>query len=444
VYQLNLINKNLDKKQVIEISFLSLPLILFFSSGLINFYVIYIIFFSFFFFKIKIKSLQAEDKLLLLFFVSIIISSLINKYDKLNVIDTYYSITLLRFFFLYLFFRILFLKISSYLVCIFFCFCLFLSFFLSIDIFIQHILGYDLLGFESFNERYNGFFEHEAVAGSYIFKFLIFSICAIFLLKFLNKYYLNIIILAICISGILYSFDRSPYILSLVLLLCFFFFIKERRNFFLPTIIIICIIFFLSFQNYLPLKKRYQVLISQLTTNFEKTLIEKKININNRENPVTSKINIDQKKILFEDYGNIFYSSYLVIKKKLIIGHGHKNYLINCLKLDDQEFTRLTKTCSNHPHNIYLEILISGGVISAFFFLFFLIKIFNKLVKNLFVKKINFLFLIFLTVEFFPLKSSGSILSTFNGTIFFSSLGIIIGLISRKNLTFPKKFNSIS
>jgi hypothetical protein len=46
------------------------------------------------------------------------------------------------------------------------------SLLLSFDIFLQHLIGHDIFSFKPFEGRYNGFFEHEAIAGSYIQKHL--------------------------------------------------------------------------------------------------------------------------------------------------------------------------------------------------------------------------------------------------------------------------------
>jgi len=122
----------------------------------------------------------------------------------------------------------------------------------------------------------------------------------------------------------------------------------------------------------------------------------------------------------------------VLIKNKLFLGYGHKKYLLNCLKLDESKFKNITKVCSNHPHNIFIEIFLAGGLVSILLFLVFIFKVLRKLQKNLTYNKVNIIFFIFLLIEFFPLKNSGSIFSTFNGYIFFSTLGIILGLTTKK------------
>jgi len=423
------LDKYLSKKEIFYLFFLLWPVVFFFSSGILNFYVISLIIFYFFFLNKNKIVLFKKYKILFLFFFFLIFLSFINNYKEIDNIESFYSITLLRFFFVYLFFRVFFTQIKSNFIYSFFKIFFFTSVLLSFDIFFQHILGYDLLGFKSYDGRYNGFFEHEAVGGSYIYKFLIFSIPAIFLLKFLNKYNLKIVTLVICISGILFSLDRSPFVYSITLLLLFFFFLKGKRIFFFLTIALVFFIFIVSFKNYSLLQIRYSYEFKA----FEKVIASEIIKLQQLKNADINAVNSDQeKKLILNGYVNIYYSSYVLIKNKLFLGYGHKKYLLNCLKLDESKFKNITKVCSNHPHNIFIEIFLAGGLVSILLFLVFIFKVLRKLQKNLTYNKVNIIFFIFLLIEFFPLKNSGSIFSTFNGYIFFSTLGIILGLTTKK------------
>ena len=437
MYLLTFIHEKLDKKKIIEFFFFLWPIIIFFPSGVVNFYIIILIILSFLIIDIK-KNFLIEDKIFFFFFVSLILSSFLNKNEQLNTINSYYNLTLFRFFLVYLIFRIFFSQIKIASLQFFLKIILSASVILSLDIFHQHLIGYDLLGFQSFNNRYSGFFEHEAIAGSYIYKFLIFSIISIFFTNFLKNHFTKIIALCICITGILFSFDRSPFFFSLLLLFFLLLFIKNKRNFFLTVLILIFLVFIFSFKNYLPLKERYNNSIDKFIVSSQYLLKNIILNIKNK-NLFLDKVNNEENKKnfsildgnLFDQYGNLFYSSYIVIKDKYIFGHGHKSFLVKCLE-KKKEIPKLF--CSNHPHNIYLEIIISGGLVSLIIFFLFIFIIFKKLIKNILLNNINIYLIIYLIIEFFPLRSFGSILSTFNGYLFFSSLGIICGLILRKKI----------
>ena len=165
--------------------FYSFPLFIFFSSFYLNAYVfIFIIYSLFFFFFNKIKiNIVTLDYLIIFFFLSCLISSFINlnSLENFNIGGNKFKIEIsafvksifnFRFVILYIFVRniidnqLVNIKIFSItsLIC---------TVFLSLNIFLQHLIGFDIFNNSPFDGRYNGFFEHEAIAGSYIQKFFL-------------------------------------------------------------------------------------------------------------------------------------------------------------------------------------------------------------------------------------------------------------------------------
>ena len=79
--------------------------------------------------------------------------------------------------------------------------------------------------------------------------------------------------------------------------------------------------------------------------------------------------------------------------------------------------------CLAHPHNFHLEILTDTGLLGYLFITLFVIFTFLESLKRYrhkttFVEKSIFVF-IFLNffIEIWPLKSTGSLFTTWNGTI---------------------------
>ena len=106
--------------------------------------------------------------------------------------------------------------------------------------------------------------------------------------------------------------------------------------------------------------------------------------------------------------------------------------------------TQKRGTCSNHPHNYYMEVLTDLGIVGlivviiiASMFLFYLFKNYRFLGKN----NLQSLFLLAATIslflEMFPIKSSGSIFTTNNATYI-----ILVGsvILSHKKLLAVKNF----
>jgi len=144
-----------------------------------------------------------------------------------------------------------------------------------------------------------------------------------------------------------------------------------------------------------------------------------------------------------EDHGHaeLFLTAIDTWKINKIFGNGIKSFRIDCAKFQSHKKNR---TCSNHPHNYYLEILTETGVVGFLIvvfigslFLIYILKNFKFFRGN----NLNDLFFIAtsinLILEMFPIKSTGSFFSTNNATYIFLMSGIIL---SYKKLSQNKNF----
>ena len=57
----------------------------------------------------------------------------------------------------------------------------------AIDLVIQFLFGKNILGYEPWEGRITGIFEHEAIAGAYLQKIFIFSLSGALIIFFLTK-----------------------------------------------------------------------------------------------------------------------------------------------------------------------------------------------------------------------------------------------------------------
>ena len=94
-------------------------------------------------------------------------------------------------------------------------------------------------------------------------------------------------------------------------------------------------------------------------------------------------------------------------------------------------FTQKKFLCSTHPHNLYLEILSETGLIGFVIFFSFIIIFLkfslNHLNKvNLNIKPYLIGSISLILVYLWPLKSSGSIFSTFTASFFWFNIGMIL------------------
>ena len=425
---------------LIKILFYIFPIIMLMASGYITFYVsVFTILSIALLIKYKYKIiLFFSDYLILIFFLfSFFVTFLnYNNNDYIIIIKSFFD---LRFAILYLIIRnIIYYKIVEFkkitLVT------LFTVTFLSFDIFIQNIYGKDIFGYEPFGERYNGIFEHEAIAGSYIQKFALISL-SFFLLKDWNiknkiLFFLTSIIFSI---AILFTLDRMPFIIYLTSLFFLIIFAKNYRFIFTLNILTIIILFLFIINSNDLIKKRYERLSSEIQ--FIKLFIIKK-NTQNNYTPIISNettMTSNEIKNNLLGYSKLYVGAYNVIIKNNFLGSGVKSFEKICLKIYENN---KNIGCSTHPHNLYLEVIINVGFLGFLIFLIFIFNIIYKIFKQFKASKTKYKVIIitFLTIiicELFPLRSYGSIFQTVNGSMFWYLLSLassISTLLFKKSL----------
>ena len=161
-------------------------------------------------------------------------------------------------------------------------------------------------------------------------------------------------------------------------------------------------------------------------------------NINDR---YTAYINLlDHNKFIYNtEHGAHYDAALSIFAKYPILGVGNKNFRIECAKdvYSNPKFIKTTGRCSTHPHQIYFEILAELGLIGFFLIFGFIFINIYKAIKIYLVSK-NLILLSsisFLFSSLVPLIPSGSFFSSFNATIIWVNIGIMISfIINKKNL----------
>ena len=409
-----LFNIKISISYLIKFLFYTFPLFMLMPSGYITAYVTLLTAATLIFFysnSIKIK-FDFIDYFVCIFFISSLISTLVN-IKTLGFFLFFKSILDLRFIVFFIIIRNL-IKSKFIDPKIFAFFALISTSFLSIDIIYQHINGQDFFGNKPFDGRFNGIFEHEAVAGSYIQKFSLISFLFIVLSNLNYKFIFITIFINLLGIGILLSLDRMPFLIYLFILIILIIFLNKRRSLLISNLLIILLIFTLLFKNYDPIKNRYESLNHEI--NFSK------INIFFQDNNhIDKEIKVIDQNIFIGDYSKIYKSVYYLWLEKPILGSGVKSFQVNCHKL---LINKKDITCSTHPHNIYLEVITNQGLAGLLIFISLIILIINNFVKELSTenhknkKIINLIFLSVLIAELWPIRSYGSIFHTVNGSIF--------------------------
>ena len=295
----------------------------------------------------------------------------------------------------------------------------FIILFVVIDTFIQYLFGSDIFGNEfstAHGKRLSGPFGDEYVVGAYLSKLIFVGI--IYLIQIKKNEYFNYSYLGVLLTIIFLAQERSAFFISLISSIFFILFYSSaiKHKIISLVMIITCILLFLKFDNY-SYDKYFK------TTSLQLGLTDV-IHLRN----AAEGHKIDS----FWDsrYGAHFLTAYEIFLDNKIYGSGIKTFRKICAlsKYEKIESKYSDLRCNTHPHNIYFEVLAEGGFL---LFIPFCLLILFLVIKNLvsFFKEdsknpylVNISILI---VLFFPLQTTGSFFSTFNGVFYWLGLATI-------------------
>ncbi len=418
-----MISKKLDiKDKFVIILFASLPVAVIIGNFFTNFYLL-CIFFLFILKVFKSKNFtwlkNKQFIILLIFYLYICLNSFTNYF--INPSFGYDGIIRSLFFlkFLTLFVAIPLLIDKKEILEKIFKSWLLITLIIIVDIFFEKYNGSNLFGFKSLDgTRIISFFYDENVVGTFLFSFGFITTVFFLQIKITKKYVLILnIILVFILLGILITGERSAFLKSTLLFLLIFYFIEETKVFIKKFyLLIFTIVLAISLFFIFP-----TVLLKQ-TEFFYRIL--------SVENPKTFSQRFENVKY-FAHYD----TAIEIFKNNKVNGIGNKNFRFEChdKKYFKEKLKFTHQRCSTHPHQIHLELLSEQGIIGYIIFILFLFvyfkkKFFNDLKeKNIFKITLNFYLLIFLI----PVLPSGSLLSTFNGFLFW----FFLGLANLKNVT---------
>ena len=274
--------------------------------------------------------------------------------------------------------------------------------FVIFDSYIQFFFKQDIFGHvisTNHGSRLSGPFGDEYIVGAFLLKTIFFTRKDELFKNNLIWY----IYLILAFSIIVLAYQRMPTILFAASLLIFVFF--DNKINIKKSIIIVatisCALFFL-FSKDSNLKKHY----------FDRTF----------EQIGIYKTTIEQtnvhKNFFDSQWGAHYLTAIEIFKDNKLLGSGIKTFRSVC---DEKKYSKINsaeiaKRCSTHPHNIYLEILSESGFFGLIIFFILIIYFFQKsqLYQISEIKKkpeILVLFFIFL----WPVQTTGSIFSTWNG-----------------------------
>lgn len=411
-------------KKILKVIILFFPLIIVFKSTAINTSLLTLSLVSLFLI-IKNKDYSFFSHyfiIIILFFIGFVfINSLINFKNIETVIKSFGN-----FRFIFLTFATVFIlsNISkkNYLLFIFLNCTLIV--FINFDILYQFTFNKNILNFppgmcgENFTNctRFSGIFGDELVAGGFISQIgLLFFFMAISEIPKKNNFqkYIAYLYLFLLFVTILLTGERNSL---LIFIICLFIFciLFKKVILLLLSIPLIGIIFFIFALNSNSIKERYLNILNTTSSKSESSII---------------------KKISNTPWSYHYQTAFEMFLDKPLLGHGYKNFRVKCkeTKMDKKTVNQPLKYrgyrgCSTHPHNYMLEMLSENGIVGFIIYLtIIIIIIFDVLKLGKYSKDKNQMLVIgigsLLIAILFPLKPSGSFLTTFNASILFYLLG---------------------
>ena len=390
---------------IIIISFF--PLFFLFSSLLTNLFTIILIFLFLSQVKFSLRNiLKDRIILLLILFWFFILISLFNSINFENSIMR--SIGFLRFI-IFVYALAYYVKLDNFRYFkIVTSIWLFIFFITSIDLFIEHMIGHNLLGNVSYMPgRLSGFLGDELKIGNYYLGFYFLSLATL-TENLKKKKILSVLIIIF---------------FSLIALL-----IGERANF---IKIILGLLIFLIF--YEKIITKYKIIIFGFILSSVIIFVNFNVNFESRykEQFLTPlKTEGIYGYLKGNQYGAHFSTAYLIFKEYPIKGIGLKNFYFECGKNKylNKEFAFNHARCSTHPHQLHLEILSHIGIFGYLIFLCLFFYLIYDGFRNYLKNKNCFLLasLIFIFVSIFTPVPSGSFFTTYGATIFWFNFGLIL------------------
>ena len=365
-------------KNFFGIGLVIFPLFLLIGPLIAELFLTFFLIFSFFYIiKDKQERFYYNKAFLffLIFYFSTLISTLINFYDLRSSISGifYFRIPLFAFSIWFIleksnFFdkRIVLFYTSFFIIIIF-------------DSLLQFYTGRNLLGFEITSRRISSFFNDELILGGFLLRTLpIFLIYFVMSEMFYDKKMNILLLILIAFTSfiIFLSGERSSFFLLFLFFFTLFFISKDLRKFISYVVI--------SF-----------IIISTLLLNFENP---NNIDPTNRMfkktyNQVVGRdaeyLQLDKKKVIDKfylfshDHQSHYKLSFSIFKDHILLGSGVKGFRNLCA---NKIYTLNNEDgCTSHPHNTYIQILVSNGLIGFFL----IVLVFFYVLREIFISRIR-------------------------------------------------------
>tara|TARA_B100000963_G_scaffold202670_1_gene176443 strand:- start:594 stop:965 length:372 start_codon:yes stop_codon:yes gene_type:complete len=116
-----------------------------------------------------------------------------------------------------------------------------------------------------------------------------------------------------------------------------------------------------------------------------------------------------------------------------ITGIGISNFKYLCQNKELYKNMMTNYDCASHPHNIYIQWLVEGGLIVFVSFILYLLFLVKFIVNNTGDKKYKIISIVIIILMFWPIMSTGSLIKNWFGVITFFIIGLCMCLSTFKD-----------
>ena len=332
------------------------PLLLFIGPLISEIFLIFTILYASYYFVKENDYKYVGNKFFLFFFIFylvVLISTLLNfhDFDSAKSAIFYFRIPLfaISVWFILDKFQIFNKKILFF----------YMLFFLIIilDSLFQYLAGKNIIGQEILRGRISSFFGEELILGGFIMRLIPIFLVYIIINGELSEKKINyfyVVFISLGCLVVYLSGERTSFALLMLLLFTIYFVIKHLRKFLIYVMIFFTLLAIATSQikisdNVDPARRMFQKSLEQITGKGEEQYEEHKKKILNKVY------------IFSHDHHGHYVLSYKMFKDHPIVGTGVKGFRYLCRN----KIYILEKNdgCSTHPHNTYVQILVSTGLI---------------------------------------------------------------------------------
>jgi len=298
-----------------------------------------------------------------------------------------------------------------------------------VDALIQYYFGKNILGYEILRNRISSFFGDELILGSFIIRVIPIFLVYLIMTDSIKENKINIfysLIISFSFVIVYLSGERTSFFLLILFFLTLFILSKYLRKLIIfimmSSIVLSLIITKLQTNNQLnPSNRMFQKTYQQI--------------IGDGKNTIESKKKLFNKVYIFShDHHGHYLLAYKIFKDYPVFGSGVKGFRYLCRNkiyiLENND------GCSTHPHNTYIQILASNGIIGfsliIFAFIYILREIFlckKKLNSQIIFDKNELskgVILLFIFMNLWPLVPTGNFFNNWISMINFYPIGFYL------------------